>query len=102
MKVCKIVLFGIFACIAAGNVNSAPKADYPDDAHQVQIDLLKSKNSAPLIWESATQVAQYLPDCGTMDGMYCSTPTARARCYWYQYQEPMVCVCQPNNVWACN
>jgi len=65
-----------------------------------RIDLTARPDVKPL-WKTATQVAQSYPDCPTMMGNYCPTVGARARCYWYAYQEPMVCICRPGNVWEC-
>jgi hypothetical protein len=42
----------------------------------------------------------YYPECATMDGGYCSTVGARARCYWYGYSEPGLAICQSNHTWA--
>ena len=102
MNARKLMFLAVFALTIVGNANSAPKNEYSDNKQKIQTNVLKNRSTAPLIWESNTQVAQSLPDCSTMDGNYCSTPGTRARCYWYQYQEPMVCVCQSNNVWFCN
>lgn len=42
----------------------------------------------------------YYPECATMDGGYCSTVGARARCYWYNYSEPGLAICQADHTWA--
>lgn len=95
MNVYKIAFVAVFTLLAATNANATTKTNSSD------YDLFKDKPAAAPFWEKSTQIAQSLPDCPTMDGGYCSTPGIRARCYWYQYQEPMTCVCQPDNVWVC-
>lgn len=102
MNISKLMLFAVFALAIAGNANSTPKIAHSDHAQKSQTSVLKNRDLGPPIWERNIRVAQSLPDCSTMAGNYCSTPRTRARCYWYQYQEPMVCVCQPDNVWFCN
>lgn len=43
-----------------------------------------------------------VPDCpcSDRDGQSCTTPGAKASCYWVP-GEPGICVCQSNYVWTC-
>lgn len=92
------------ATVQAGTRSSGQAAVAAPAAPVTAIEQAVSGRSAdgPMLWSSSTVVAQSLPDCTEMDSMYCPVVGARARCYLYQYKEPMVCVCQPGNTWRCN
>ncbi|WP_242164362.1 hypothetical protein [Lysobacter sp. M15] len=66
------------------------------------IDLTKRTHFSPL-WQQGKQFAQTLPDCSTMHGQYCSTPGAKAYCWWTQPVpgERTLCRCLSNNTWSC-
>lgn len=99
----KTMFKGLVALTLAASAlhgNAAPTQGSEKQAPAMRIDLTARPDVKPL-WKTATQVAQTYPDCPTMMGNYCPTVGARARCYWYAYQEPMVCICRPGNVWEC-
>ncbi|MDH5824532.1 hypothetical protein QFW77_16280 [Luteimonas sp. RD2P54] len=104
-----LMRLAVLACVlvVASHAYSIP-SQYPSAAEPnaagpsaAPVLVFDAVDSQPLLWEGPRVAQGYYPECATIEGTACSTPGARARCYRYQYQEPGVCVCQPDNVFAC-
>jgi hypothetical protein len=92
------LLVAMFGATAQAGSSSDSSSETKAQAHSSAASVLDFRTGRFFAANSSTTAGTY-PDCRTMDGAYCSTPGATARCYWYAYSEPGFAVCQSDNTW---
>lgn len=100
-SVLQFVLVLLFAASFSVAVADQPQTAAETETHTYEFSFADNSRS-DLLWDNADHTTGYYPDCVEMDGFYCPVPGVRARCYWYQYSEPMMCLCGSNNLWTCH
>jgi len=94
-----VATFGVMAHTApVSPLKAQPQAEAPISSDAKVLDFRTGQFVAAL----SPVASGYYPDCSELDGAYCSTVGAHARCYWYQYSEPGFATCQSNHTWVIN
>lgn len=98
MKLLIASLVTVIAMMCFGATAASLQAPREEAREASVIDLSKPMEVVPL-WEKtnwAKQYAQSLPDCLTIHGTACVSPTAPVYCWWSQAGEQTICRCISN------
>ena len=100
---CLVLLVAAFGAVAhtapVSPLKTRSQAQLPVDPDARVLDFRSGQMLAAAESQEATG---YYPECADMDGAYCSTVGAHARCYWYGYSEPGWATCQSDHTWVIN